>query len=197
MPNAKKDIHGLSIEQINSRDIEQCRDLYNELMAFQKSKATIAREAFDMLSFDMRKEKYESAEAGQFVVAKDKGEPVGYVFSVVEEVPTVPSPYPVWAPVKSGEKALGFYPDWDNLPAKAGCLSNIYVREPYRAIGLGSKLFDISMRWFESLPDINLVFIHVSNGNDAAFDFYCKRGFTYSHDVFGGFIKAVYKFLRV
>ena len=52
------------------------------------------------------------------------------------------------------------------------------------------------MDWLESFADVNLTFIYISNGNDEALNFYLSRGFTYSHDVFGGFIKAVYKFTR-
>jgi hypothetical protein len=54
----------------------------------------------------------------------------------------------------------------------------------------------MSMEWLESFKDVDLVFIYVSNGNDAALHFYLSRGFTFSHDVFGGFIKAVYKFKK-
>lgn len=100
---------------------------------------------------------------------------------------------PDWAPVQEGEPCLGFYPNWDHLPVKVGLLNNLYVREEYRAMKLGSKLFDLSMEWLESFEDVDLIFIYISNGNEAALNFYLSRGFTYSHDVFGGFIKAVYK----
>lgn len=63
-------------------------------------------------------------------------------------------------------------------------------------MGLGSKLFDMSMEWLESFQDIDVVFIYISNGNDAVLDFYLSRGFTFSHDVFGRFIKAVYKYKK-
>lgn len=71
----------ITIETITNGDIEQCRDLCNELMAFQKSKAFIAPEKFDLMTFDTRmKKSYESSMASQVVVIKDDGFPVGYVF---------------------------------------------------------------------------------------------------------------------
>lgn len=81
----------------------------------------------------------------------------------------------------------------DNLPKKIGCLSNLYFRDKYRSLGLGSKMFEMSIEWFDNFPDIDLIFIYVSNDNDTALEFYLSRGFTFSHEVLGGFIKAVYK----
>ena len=52
------------------------------------------------------------------------------------------------------------------------------------------------MEWLESFSDVNVIFVYISNGNDAALDFYLKNGFIYSHDVFGGFIKTAYKKLK-
>ena len=75
-------------------------------------------------------------------------------------------------------------------------MNNLYVREEYRHLKLGSKLFDQSIEWLESVPDLDAIFIFISNGNDAALNFYLNRGFTYSHEVFGGFIKAVYKVMK-
>ena len=191
MKNTPVQYRGLEI--VESKDLERCRDLYGELMALQKSKAFMAKESFDLLTFDARKKGYESALNSSLLLAEDHGTPVGYVFSVVEEVGDVHGPFPAWAPPKNSENSLGFFPDWENLPPKVGCLSNLYIRDAYRGTGLGSKLFDLSMEWFEGLPEIDLVFIYISNGNDAAFDFYLKKGFTYSHEVFDGFIKAVYR----
>ncbi|MGZ4030894.1 MAG: GNAT family N-acetyltransferase [Tumebacillaceae bacterium] len=183
----------ITIEIVQDGNIEQCRELCNELMAFQKSKATLVPEAFDGMNFDTRmKQSYEAAERSQVIVVKDNGVPVGYVFSTIEPVDErKKNYYPDWAPqVENGQ---GFLPNWDNLPPKAGLLNNLYFRDEYRGLGLGSKLFDMSMEWLESFDDVDLLMIYVSNGNDAALDFYLSRGFTYSHDVFGGFIKAVYK----
>ena len=73
---------------------------------------------------------------------------------------------------------------------------NLYLREGYQRMGLGSKLMDLSMEWFEAFADIDLVFVYISNGNDAATSFYKKYGFAHSHEVFGGFIHALYKRLK-
>ena len=184
----------LTIEVVRDGNIEQCRDLCNELMAFQKSQAVMLPEIFDAMNFDTRmKKSYEDAKIKHLAVVKDQSTPVGYVFSTVEECSRGPVVYPEWLPPDNRDGSLGFYPDWENLPAEAGCLNNLYFRDAYRGMGLGSQLIDISMEWFRSLGSIDLVFTYISNGNDAAMNFYLKHGFVYSHDVFGGFIKAAYR----
>jgi ribosomal protein S18 acetylase RimI-like enzyme len=189
-------MENITFEVVQDGNIEQCRELCNELMAFQKSKATIEPEKFTPMNFDTRmKKSYENALESQVIVVKDQGIPVGYVFSTIDGFDeNSKSAYPEWAPIV--ENGKGFYPEWDHLPKKIGCLNNLYFRDQYRGMGLGSKLFEMSMEWLESFSDVDLVFIYVSNGNDAALSFYLSRGFTFSHDVFGGFIKAVYKFKK-
>lgn len=188
-------MENITIEVVQDGNIEQCRELCNELMAFQKAMATIAPERFDAMNFDTRmKKSYENSLASQVLVVKDKGVPVGYVFSTIDTILNKGNAIPDWAPVPEGEPCLGFYPEWGNLPQKAGCLNNLYVRDAYRSMKLGSKLFAMAMEWLESFEGVDLTFIYVSNGNEAALDFYLSRGFTFSHDVFGGFIKAVYKY---
>ncbi|MDR1124467.1 MAG: GNAT family N-acetyltransferase [Deltaproteobacteria bacterium] len=182
----------ITIEIVTDGNIEQCRDLCNELMAFQKSKATIAPEAFDSMNFDTRlKSSFKRSLHSQLVVVKDDEKPVGYVFSTIDRVSDGDKSYiPDWAPVKIGEKVVGLYPDWDDLPEKVGCLSQLYFRDEYRGMGLGSKLIGMAMEWLGSFPDCDLAFVYISNGNDDAYDLYLRKGFVYSHDVFGGFIKA-------
>lgn len=190
-------MENITIEVVKDGNIEQCRDLCNELMAFQKSQAAIAPEAFDTMNFDTRmKKSYESSLHSQVIVVKDKGIPVGYVFSTIDTIEKSKGSYPEWAPIDDIQNSIGFYPDWVHLPKKIGCLNNLYLRDEYRDMGHGSRLFEMSMEWLESFPEVDLVFIYVSNGNDAALKFYLSRGFTFSHDVFGGFIKAVYKFKK-
>lgn len=186
-------MHNITFEIVQDGNIEQCRELCNELMAFQKSKATMMPECFDAMNFDTRmKRSFENALRSQVVVAKDDGIPVGYVFSTIDVVEEADrSALPDWAP--KGENCLGFYPDWVQLPQKIGCLSNLYLRDAYQKGGIGTKLFNMTMEWLESFPDVNLTFVYISNGNDAALSFYLKHGFTLSHDVFGGFIQAAYK----
>ena len=166
----------ITIKILGEEDIEQCR----ELMVFQKSKAFIEPERFDGMNFDTRmKKSWESALEKHIAIAKDGDIPVGYVFSTVESA--------------EGMKNSSFrlLPDTAGYPERIGCLSNLYIRDGYRGSGLGSRLFDISMEWLESFPDMELIYIFISNGNDEAMDFYLKHGFSYSHDVLGGFITAV------
>lgn len=181
------------LELIGGDDIERCRPLCNELMAFQQSKAHMAPESFDMMNFDTRmKRSYEQALDSHVIIAKDSERPVGYVFSTIDLMTReAASAYPDWAP--RIENGAGFYPDWLTLPQKIGCISNLYVRDGYRGSGAGSLLFAKAMDWIESFVDVAYSFVFISNGNDAALDFYLKHGFTFSHDVFGGFIKAAYK----
>ncbi|WP_123040381.1 GNAT family N-acetyltransferase [Cohnella candidum] len=191
------DKSGITIEILQDGNIEICRDLCNELMAFQKSKATMAPEKFDAMNFDTRmKRSYELAKEKQVIVAKADGVPIGYAFSTIDVIERGKLTIPEWAPNRDQPGVLGFYPDWEHLPERVGCLSNLYIRDGYRHLGLGSKLFRMSMEWMASFPDVECVFIYVSNGNREALDFYLKHGFLYSHDVFGGFIQAVCKFIK-
>lgn len=185
-------MQNITFEILEDGNIEQCRVLCNELMAFQKSKAYIQPELFDLMDFDTRmKKSYENALRSQVIIVKDNDIPVGYVFSTIEAVSAAEkNAYPDWAPVV--ENSMGFYPDWVVLPQNIGCLSNLYLRDAYRGTGLGTKLFDMTMEWLGSFPDVNLVFVYISNGNDAALKFYLDHGYIFSHNVFGEFIKAAY-----
>lgn len=175
-------MRNIAFEIVQDGNIEQCRELCNELMAFQRSKALIEPERFDAMNFDTRmKRSYEGALDKQVVIVKDNGIPIGYAFSTIDSLDSMRmSPFQL-------------LPQRDDLPPKIGCLSNLYLKERYRGTGLGSKLFDISMDWLDSFPDIDLIYVFISNGNDAAYNFYIGRGFAYSHDVLGGFIKAACK----
>ncbi|MDR1271921.1 MAG: GNAT family N-acetyltransferase [Clostridiales Family XIII bacterium] len=183
----------ITFETIKDENIEICRGLCNELMEFQQSKAIIHPEKFDDMNFDTRmKSSCEKALDSQIVIARDGNTPVGYVFSTLDYVTAEDkNAYPGWAP--QGENNTGFYPDWVKTPRKIGVLSNLYLRGQYRHMRLGSKLFEAAMEWLQSLRDIELIFVFISNGNTAALDFYLSHGFTFSHDVFGGFIQAAYR----
>ena len=76
-------------------EIDICRDLCNELMAFQKEKAVVGKEQFDLMNYDTRmKVSYDSADKSNVVVAYDGDKPVGYVFSTVEYIKEKPKePY--------------------------------------------------------------------------------------------------------
>lgn len=181
----------ISIEIVKGKDIEQCRDLCNELMALQRSLAKIYSECFKEMNFDTRmKKSYVNALRSHIAVAFDERKPIGYVFSTIDQVTeTHRQGFPEWAP----QIGQGFYPDWLKLPQHIGCLSNLYLREEYRHLGLGEKLMNISINWLESFSDTNISFVFVSNGNEKALSFYQKNNFLFSHEVFGGFITAMYK----
>jgi GNAT superfamily N-acetyltransferase len=185
-------MQNITIEIVEGAAIEQCRELCDELMEWQKSKARLHPERFESMNFSTRmKKSYEHALRKQVIVAKDNGVPVGYVFAAIDAITEADrGAYPEWAP--AGENYTGFYPSWVKLPQNIGCLNNLYLRDAYRHSGLGSRLFAMSMEWLESFPDVALHFVYISNGNDAALAFYLKHGFTFSHDVFGGFIQAAY-----
>ncbi|SFF18974.1 Acetyltransferase (GNAT) family protein [Paenibacillus catalpae] len=184
----------ITIEVVTDGNIEPCRELCDELMAFQQSRAVMAPEVFDRMNFNTRmRRSYDSALHKHVLIVRDGGVPVGYAFSTIDDVEQGEDKLPAWAPNQDPAVSKGFYPDWVMLPKRIGFLSNLYLRDGYRSMGLGSKLFAMSMEWLESFPEVELLFIYVSNGNEDALDFYLKHGFTYSHEVFGGFIKAVYK----
>lgn len=51
------------------------------------------------------------------------------------------------------------------------------VLEPYRRLGLGSRMVDYILKKAAEQPDVKEVYLHVQTGNDAAFAFYRKHGF--------------------
>ena len=183
-------MENITIEELQGDSILQCKDLCNELMEFQQAKAVFHPECFDGMSFDTRMlPSYQGALRAQVLVAKVAGEPVGYVFSTIDEVEENARRYlPEWAPVV--ENSVGFYPDWLALPCKVGCLSNLYLRDAYRGSGLGHALTTMAMEWLGSFEDCSTAFVFISNGNDSALRFYQRHGFSYSHEVYGGFIHA-------
>lgn len=69
-------------ELISEDNISCIKDLCNELMAYQQSKAHIRPELFDSMCFETRMiPSVQSAKANFILVAKDGNEMVGYVYS--------------------------------------------------------------------------------------------------------------------
>ena len=180
----------ISLDIVEGEDIALCKDLCNELMAFQQEKAVFHPECFNGMNFETRmKPSYHGALRAQVIVAKANGVPVGYIFSTIDDITdAMRKAIPAWAPVV--ENSQGLYPDWLELPAKIGCLSNLYVRDAYRGTGLGHTLTEKAMEWLGSFSDCSTAFVFISNGNDSALRFYQRHGFAYSHEVYGGFIQA-------
>ena len=187
-------VEHITIEVVEDGDVKQCRELCNELMAYQKAQAIMAPELFDGMNYETRLlSTFINSPLNQLIVAKENDMPIAYVFSTIDNVASGDkSALPEWAPVVKGQETLGFYPVRDDFPTKVGCLNHLYVKDGYRGNGLGSKLLEQALSWLMSFPDVNLTFVYISNGNHAALDFYLKHGFTFSHDVFGGFIQAAY-----
>lgn len=167
-------------ESISADSIICIKDLCNELMDYQKSKSYIHSEFFDNMSFETRMiPSVKSAKNNYILVAKDDNEIVGYVYSNISS-----------KDVYSNEFATFF--DLDSVKNnEVGCLSQFYIKDGYRNIGIGTVLFQKSMEWLNSFKSINDLFIFVSNGNHNALKFYQNKGFKISHQILDGFITVL------
>lgn len=169
-------------EIISEAEIECCRELCNELMIFQNSKAHIQPELFDNMNFDTRMiPSVKKALHNYIVVVKDENQIVGYVYSNISPKETYSNEFATFFDLSSVTR--------ENV----GCLSQFYIREGYRQYGIGSKLFTMSMEWLQQFDEIEDYFIFVSNGNDDALEFYKRKGFSISHDILDGFITVLRK----
>ena len=169
-------------EIISEEDIECCRDLCNELMGYQKSKALRQPKLFDNMNFDTRMvPSVEKAIHNYIVIVKDENQLVGYVYANISPKLTYSNEFATFFDLSSVRG--------DNV----GCLSQFYIREGYREYGIGSNLFKMSMEWLYQFEEIEDYFIFVSNGNDDALEFYKRKGFSVSHDILEGFITVLRK----
>ena len=167
-------------EVISEEDIFLIKDLCNELMAFQKSKANIAPERFDSMSFESRMvPSVKGAKKNYIVIVKDDEEIIGYVYSNICSKGTYSNSFATFFDMESVKK-----PD-------VGCLSQFYLKEGYRSFGIGTVLFNMSIDWLKANEDIEDLFIYVSNGNDNALKFYQSKGFKISHQILDGFITVL------
>jgi GNAT superfamily N-acetyltransferase len=170
----------INYEIIPNEKIEYCRELCNELMAFQKSLAQIKPELFDGMNFDTRMiPSIKSAIHNHIVVAKDEAKPVGYVYSNISPKETYSNDFATFFDLSSVSR--------DNV----GCLSQFYIEDEYRQKGIGSVLFDMSMEWLNQFDDVEDYFIFVSNGNHDALEFYKRKEFVFSHEILDGFITVL------
>jgi len=175
----------INYEVISEDSIICIKDLCNNLMTYQKSKAYIRPEFFDDMSFETRMiPSVKSAKANYIVVAKDDNEIVGYAYSTI-------CPKETYSDNFATLKCHAFF-DFDSVKGDdVGCLSQFFIKEEYRNTGIGSVLFQNSMDWLKSFKSINDLFIFVSNGNDNALQFYRGKGFTVSHQILDGFITVL------
>ena len=170
----------LTYEVISEDKIEYCRDLCNELMTFQKSKAQIKPELFDSMNFETRMiPSVKNAIHNYIVVVKDEEKIVGYVYSNI-------------SPKEAYSNNFATFFDLTSVHQKnVGCLSQFYIKEEYRQYGVGSVLFNMSMKWLKQFDDVEDYFIFVSNGNENALEFYKRKGFSVSHTILDGFITVL------
>lgn len=167
-------------ELIPDDQISRVKQLCNELMAYQKSLATIRPELFDGMSFETRMvPSVKNAKANHIIAAIDGDEIVGYVYSNV-------------SPKEAYSNEFATFFDMDSVQGNnVGCLSQFYIKEGYRSVGIGSVLFDKSKEWLDSFEHIHDQFIYVSNGNEGALHFYESKGFNISHQILDGFITVL------
>jgi GNAT superfamily N-acetyltransferase len=160
------------------------KDLCNELMAFQKSKASIHPEFFDIMCFETRLlPSLKSAEANFIIAAMDGNQIVGYAYSNI-------APKRIYTNDFATLKCEAFF-DFDSVKGESvGCLSQFFIKDSYRSKGIGSVLFERSMEWLNA-QNISDLFIFVSNGNKQALKFYLDKGFRFSHEIMDGFITVL------
>ncbi|OZM57047.1 GNAT family N-acetyltransferase [Lottiidibacillus patelloidae] len=172
----------ITYEVIEENNIEVLRELCNELMAFQKSKAKVHQEFFDSMNFETRLvPSVTNAKYNYIAVVKDGEIPVGYVYANISAKEVYDNDFATFFDLASVKK-----PD-------VGCLSQFYLKEGYRDQGIGSKLIQMSMDWLKNFEDIEDYFVFVSNGNETALKFYERKGFSVSHDILDGFITVLRK----
>ncbi len=170
----------IKYEIIPSDQAEYCRELCNELMIFQKSKAQIKSELFDSMNFESRMiPSIKSAIHNQIVIVKDDDKIVGYLYSNISPKETYSNDFATFFDLFSVSR--------NNV----GCLSQFYIKEEYRQHGIGSVLFNMSMKWLNQFDDVEDYFIFVSNGNNDALEFYKRKGFVVSHEILDGFITVL------
>jgi GNAT superfamily N-acetyltransferase len=125
-----------------------------------------------------------SSKANFIIAAKDGDEIVGYAYSNISPKHTYSGGFATLEPVD-------FF-DFNSVKGDdVGCLSQFFIKENYRKLGIGTVLFKESINWLNSYKAINDLFIFVSNGNDNALNFYLGKGFKISHQILDGFITVL------
>lgn len=168
----------ITYENLGIDKVEVVKELCNELMVFQKSKAYIQPERFDAMSFETRLlPSLKGARDNYLIVAKDGEDVVAYAYSNIANKKVYSS------------GPFGQFFDMESVQGDfVGCLSQFFIKEEYRGKGIGSKLFDESMSWLKGHQEIRDIFIYVSNGNTDALHFYKSKKFIVSHEILDGFI---------
>ena len=176
-----KHISTITYENIPESELYKLESLCNRLMAYQKSKAFIEPERFDIMNYETRLvPSVKGARYNHITIAKDGEEIIGYAYTNICKKETYAG------------GMFGAFFEMDSVEGDfVGCLSQFYIEDAYRGKGVGHELFNRSMVWLKSFTDVQDYFIFVSNGNQSARDFYESRGFKYSHDILNGFISVL------
>lgn len=171
------DIH---YDTIPIQEAWRCRDLCNSLMAYQRSKTRITPERFDDMRFETRLlPSLKGAPHNFLMTARDDNRDIAYVYCSI-------------APKETYDNSFARFFDLDSVQgALVGCLSQFYIDAPYRGLGIGSELYRRGMAWFAGFPEVEDLFVFVSNGNTEAQRFYEQRGFQVSHTILEGFITVL------
>ena len=170
----------IDYEIVSQDNIGCIKDLCNDLMTYQKSKAHINPALFDSMCFETRMiPSIKSAKANQIIAVKDNNKIIGYVYSNI-------------SPKEAYSNDFATFFDLNSVRNNdVGCLSQFYIKDGYRNMGIGTALFKMSLDWLKSYKEINDLFIFVSNGNDNALKFYLDKGFKVSHQILNGFITVL------
>lgn len=174
------------------KSVEVCRDLCNELMAYQAKQAVKGKEILETMTFENRlKPAFEQAATKSLLVAFNEETPAGYIFLTAQTISEeVKNRRPDWA-ARLSKDSKGFFPDWLKTPAKVATLNNLYISSDFRGYHIGKYLTEHGMNWLRKESGADYFFVYVSNGNPVA-PLYEKLGFQYSHPVFNGIIDAYY-----
>lgn len=178
----------INYEITSDNNIICLKDLCNELMAYQKSKAILHPEWFDNMCYETRLiPSVKSAKDNYIITARDNNELIGYAYSNISSKYTYSGGFATLKPVN-------FF-DFNSVKGDdVGCLSQFFIKDGYRNTGIGSTLFAKSMDWLHSYKSVPDLFIFVSNGNDNALKFYQNKRFKISHQILDGFITVLRNF---
>jgi GNAT superfamily N-acetyltransferase len=185
----------ITYKDMTEGPIEICRDLCNDLMAYQTSKARRGVELIGQMSFENRlKPEFADAPAKSLTVAYADERPVGYAFSTATVFRDAMREPPAWAkPRLEAEFGEGLweYPEWLTAGTPIGLLDNLYVEPGHRGEHIGERLIAAALDWLTHDSGASYIFVDVSNGNNAA-PFYERNGFRHSHAVYNGFLETLY-----
>ena len=179
-------------EDFENGEIVFLKNLCNDLMAFQASRAKIKPEVIEAMSFENRLvPDFQEAFKRVITVAWDGNIAVGFAFATVNDINKININYrPTWARDLNG---IGFYPKDYDVPRRIGTFKLLYVMPEYRDLHIGAELSSRIMTWLKSQQDADDLWVFVANGNEDVASFYEKLGFHFSHSVFGDFVRAYKK----